>query len=177
MRLVLWFICGPIRRGLGTIVGIAEHQYRCRFAHGPGRAGLKGFGKLGGSQRLCRMPPPEFFGTFAVPSLTHQDPRYFRQPNKPFRKRASLRSQSQLHLAAATDGHTIPNYGVFATYPIVAELGNLYIPASRATVRPLPNESSPDTHWIPSTTSSTSFYLTLCQSYSCPHHLLPANPE
>gem|GEM_PF-1054975 len=110
---------------LGTIVGIAGISIAAdsHTAYGPG---LKGFGKLAGVSVL-QNATAEFFGTFAVPSLTHQDPRYFRQPNKPFRKRL-LYAVSRSYISRSDDGHTIPNYGVFATYPIVAELGNLYIP-------------------------------------------------
>lgn len=110
---------------VGTIVGIAGINIALdsHTAYGPG---WKGFGQLAGVS-LLQNATAEFFGTFAVPSLTHQDPRYFRQPNKPFKKRI-LYAISRSYISRSDDGRAIPNYGVFATYPIVAELGNLYVP-------------------------------------------------
>jgi hypothetical protein len=110
---------------LGTIIGISAINiaFDPHTAYGPGFAG---FGKLAGYS-LLQNATAEFFGAFAVPSLVHQDPRYYRQPNKPFRKRL-IYSITRSYISRADDGHTIPNYSVFATYPIVAELGNLYLP-------------------------------------------------
>ena len=110
---------------VGTIVGIAAINIALdsQTAYGPG---WKGFGGLAGVS-LLQNATAEFFGTFAVPSLTHQDPRYFRQPNRPFRKRI-LYAISRSYISRSDEGHTIPNYAVFATYPIIAELGNLYVP-------------------------------------------------
>jgi len=69
----------------------------------------------------------EFFGTFAVPALMHQDPRYYRMPNKPLKKRI-LYSISRSYISRSDEGKTIPNYGVLAAYPIIGELSNLYVP-------------------------------------------------
>src|SRR6185437_16671045 len=45
-------------------------------AYGPG---LKGFGKNTGVS-LLQDATGEFFGAFLIPSITHQDPRYYRMP-------------------------------------------------------------------------------------------------
>jgi len=110
---------------IGIISGISAISIAVdpHSAYGPGFAG---FGKLAGVS-LLQNATAEFFGIFAVPSIMHQDPRYYRQPNKPFGKRI-LYSVTRSYVSRADDGHTIPNYGVFATYPIIAELGNLYVP-------------------------------------------------
>ena len=110
---------------LGTIVGISAISAATdsHSAYGPG---LKGFGKLAGISVL-QNATAEFFGTFAVPSLTHQDPRYYRMPQKPFGKRV-LYAISRSYVSRSDDGHTIPNYGTLSSYPIVAELSNLYVP-------------------------------------------------
>lgn len=110
---------------LGTIVGISAISAATdsHSAYGPG---LKGFGKLAGVSVL-QNATAEFFGTFAVPSLTHQDPRYYRMPQKPFGRRV-LYAISRSYISRSDDGHTIPNYGTLSTYPIVAELSNLYVP-------------------------------------------------
>lgn len=110
---------------LGTIVGISAINIAAdsHTAYGPG---LEGFGKLAGVS-LLQNATAQFFGTFAVPALTHQDPRYYRMPNKPLGKRI-LYSISRSYISRSDDGRTIPNYGVFSTYPILAEFSNLYVP-------------------------------------------------
>lgn len=110
---------------LGTIIGISAINIAVdpHTAYGPG---LKGFGGLAGVS-LLQNATAEFFGTFAVPALTHQDPRYYRKPNKPFGKRV-LYAVTRSYISRSDTGKPIPNYGVLAAYPFVAEIGNLYVP-------------------------------------------------
>jgi hypothetical protein len=111
--------------GLGTIAGVSAINIGVdsHTAYGPG---MKGFGKLAGVS-LLQNTTGEFFGTFAVPSLTHQDPRYYRRPDKPIGKRI-LYSISRSYISRSDSGKTIPNYGTLFAYPAVAELSNLYVP-------------------------------------------------
>ncbi len=92
-------------------------------AYGPG---LKGFGKNAGVS-LLQNATVEFFGTFAVPALVHQDPRYYRMPDRPFKKRL-IYSISRTVISRHDDGSPMPNYGTLLEYPINAELSNLYVP-------------------------------------------------
>lgn len=110
---------------LGTIVGISAITAAVdpHSAYGPG---LKGFGKIAGVS-LLQDATGEFFGVFAIPSLTHQDPRYYRMPHAPLRKRI-LYSISRTIISRNDDGHSMPNYGTLLTYPINAEISNLYVP-------------------------------------------------
>ena len=110
---------------LGTIAVISAISIAAdsHSAYGPG---LKGFGKLAGVS-LLQSANGEFFGTFAVPSLLHQDPRYYRMPDAPLRKRL-VYSISRSYISRSDTGKTIPNYGTLTAYPIVAELSNLYVP-------------------------------------------------
>jgi len=110
---------------LGTIVGLSAINIAAdsHTAYGPG---WKGFGELAGIS-LVQNATAEFFGTFAIPSLAHQDPRYYRVPGKPIGKRL-LYSITRSYVSRSDEGKTMPNYSVFATYPIIAELGNLYVP-------------------------------------------------
>jgi hypothetical protein len=110
---------------IGTIVGISAISIAIdsHSAYGPG---LKGFGKLAGVS-LLQNATGEFFGTFAIPSLVRQDPRYFRKPDAPFGKRL-VYSISRSYVSRSDSGKTIPNYGVLGAYPIVAVLSNLYVP-------------------------------------------------
>ncbi len=111
---------------LATIVGISGISIAAdsHSAYGPG---LKGFGKITGVT-LLQNTTGEFFGTFLIPSLTHQDPRYYRMPNAPLPKRI-LYSISQSYIARRDDGGGLmPDYGTLLAYPIGAELSNLYVP-------------------------------------------------
>ena len=60
---------------LGTIVGISAISIAAdsHTAYGPG---FGGFAELAGVS-LLQNTTGEFFGTFAIPALVHQDPRYF----------------------------------------------------------------------------------------------------
>ena len=110
---------------LATIVGISALTTAIdpHSDYGPG---LKGFGKNAGVS-LLQDATFEFFGTFAVPSIMHQDPRYFRMPDQPFKKRL-IYSISRTVISRSDDGKPMPNYGTLLAYPINAELSNLYVP-------------------------------------------------
>lgn len=110
---------------LGTIIGISAINIAVdpHTAYGPG---LKGFGGLAGVS-LLQNATAEAFGTFAVPALVHQDPRYYRMPHKPLGKRI-LYSVTRSYISRSDSGKPMPNYGMFAAYPFVAEIGNLYVP-------------------------------------------------
>jgi hypothetical protein len=110
---------------LATIVGISAISTAADpdSAYGPG---LKGFGKNGGVS-LLQDATFEFFGTFAIPSIMHQDPRYYRMPDEPFKKRL-IYSISRTIISRNDDGSSMPNYGTLLAYPINAQLSNLYVP-------------------------------------------------
>ena len=110
---------------LATIVGISALTTAIdpHSDYGPG---LKGFGKNAGVS-LLQDATFEFFGTFAVPSIVHQDPRYFRMPDQPFKKRL-IYSISRTVISRSDDGKPMPNYGTLLAYPINAQLSNLYVP-------------------------------------------------
>jgi hypothetical protein len=110
---------------LATIAGISAIATAVdpHSAYGPG---LKGWGKNAGVS-LLQDATFEFFGTFAVPSIMHQDPRYYRLPGQPFKKRL-IYSISRTVISRSDDGRSIPNYGTLLAYPISAQLGNLYVP-------------------------------------------------
>lgn len=91
--------------------------------YGPG---LKGFGKNTGVS-LLQDATGEFFGAFLIPSITHQDPRYFRMPKASIPRRLG-HAVSRTFVANHDDGSLMPNYANLLGYPIGAELGNLYVP-------------------------------------------------
>ncbi len=92
-------------------------------AYGPG---FRGFGRLTGYSLVEDMQG-EFFGTFLIPSIAHQDPRYYRMPGRPFPKRL-FNALSHTVLTRHDSGERMLNYATLLTYPISAELTNLYVP-------------------------------------------------
>jgi hypothetical protein len=108
-----------------TIVGISAITIGAdsHSAYGPG---LKGFGKIVGVS-LLQDATAQFFGTFAIPSIVHQDPRYFRMPHASISKRI-VYSISRTFISRHDEGGSMPNYATLLTYPIDAEISNLYVP-------------------------------------------------
>jgi hypothetical protein len=109
----------------GTIVGISAISVAAdpHSAYGPG---LKGFGKSVGISYVQDISS-QFFRGFTFPILFHQDPRYFRMPNAPLRKRI-VYSVSRTVISRHDDGSTMPNYSVLLDYPLEAVLSNQYVP-------------------------------------------------
>ena len=98
-------------------------------SHSPYGPGFKGWGRLVGYS-LLEDSTDEFFGTFAIPALTHEDPRYRRMPDRSIARRIG-HAFAHTYVAESDDGHLMPNYGTLGMYPITAELGNLYIPGGQ----------------------------------------------
>jgi hypothetical protein len=92
-------------------------------AYGPG---FGGFVELTGVSYL-QAATGEFFATFLIPSIVHEDPHYHRMPNAPFPKRL-LHSVSRTVIAQHDLGGNMPNYGILGMYPIAAVISNLYVP-------------------------------------------------
>ena len=92
-------------------------------AYGPG---WSGFGRAS-AYSFSQDATGEFFGTFLIPSLFHEDPHYHRVPGAPFGHRL-VHALSRTIIAQHDDGTPMPNYAVLMTYPISAEISNLYVP-------------------------------------------------
>jgi hypothetical protein len=92
-------------------------------AYGPGFAG---WGRLSGYS-FVEDAQGEFFGTFLISSITHEDPRYHRLPNAPIKRRV-LHALEHTWVSQHDDGTPMPNYATLLTYPFSAELSNLYVP-------------------------------------------------
>jgi hypothetical protein len=98
-------------------------------AHSPYGPGLKGFGRLLGYQ-LLQDAQGEFFGTYLIPSLVHEDPRYRRMQNASVKRRI-FHALARTVVAQHDDGRPMLNYATLLTYPISAELSNLYVPGGQ----------------------------------------------
>ena len=92
-------------------------------AYGPG---IPGFWRYTGVSYTEDMTS-EFFGTFLIPSIFHQDPHYHRMPHAPIPRRI-LNAIVQVGWAKSDHGRGMPNFSTFLSSPIDAEIANLYVP-------------------------------------------------
>jgi len=106
----------------GFTIAVDSHS-----AYGPG---WKGFGKNAGVS-LLQDTTGEFFGTFLIPSIAHEDPRYYRMPGASIPRRV-LHAVSHTVIARNDDGSRMPNYATLLSYPINAEISNFYVPGIHA---------------------------------------------
>jgi hypothetical protein len=94
-----------------------------RTADGPG---FPGFAKNAGVS-LSQDMAGEFFGTFLIPSLAHQDPHYHRMPNLSVRKRI-LHVLDEVVIAQSDEGNPMFNYATVVGTICTSTLGNVYVP-------------------------------------------------
>ncbi|MEO8869288.1 MAG: hypothetical protein ABI357_00505 [Granulicella sp.] len=102
----------------GFTIGIDSHT-----AYGPG---FKGFGRYI-VYSVSQDATGEFFSTFALASLLHQDPHYHRMPTAPVPRRL-IHAIGHTVISQHDDGTPMINYSTLLTYPISAEISNLYVP-------------------------------------------------
>ena len=98
-------------------------------AYGPG---MPGFGRYVGVSYSEDMTG-EFFGTFLIPSVFHQDPHYHREPHAPIRRRI-LHAIAEVGWTQGDNGKGMPNYADILGFPIDAEIANLYVPGERTNL-------------------------------------------
>ncbi len=94
-----------------------------RTGYGPG---WKGFGRDIGYS-FVQDATGEVVSTFALDSLLHEDPHYHRSPQAAIPRRF-LHAISHTVRSQHDDGTPMPNYSTLLTYPISAEIANLYVP-------------------------------------------------
>lgn len=100
--------------------------------YSPYGPGIPGFGRYVGvsySEDLTG----EFFGTFLIPSVFHQDPHYHREPHATIRHRI-LQAIVQVGWTQGDNGKGMPNYSNILGNPIGAEISNLYVPGERTNL-------------------------------------------
>jgi hypothetical protein len=92
-------------------------------AYGPGVPGFaRNFGVA-----YCETAVGQFFGTFLIPSITHQDPHYHRMPNASYVRR-TVHAITEVVWAQSDYGDGMPNYSILIGTAIGDGLGNLYVP-------------------------------------------------
>jgi hypothetical protein len=99
-------------------VGADSHS-----AYGPG---MPGFGRYVGVSYTEDLTG-EFFGTFLIPSLVHQDPHYHRMPNASYFRR-SMHAIAQVVWTQGDNEKGMLNYANLVGYAIDDEIANLYVP-------------------------------------------------
>jgi hypothetical protein len=99
----------------------------CGYGHG-----WTGYGKCFGSLELDANVS-SFIGDFALTSLLHQDPRYFRLGEGPFRRRLWY-AISRVFVTYNDRGHTVFYSSALAGTTAAAGISNLYYPKQDRTV-------------------------------------------
>lgn len=95
-------------------------------AHSPYGPGMSGFGRYVGVSFAQDMTG-EFFGTFLIPSIVHQDPHYHRMPEASIPRRVG-HAIAQVVWTQGDNGRGMVNYANLAGFAIDDEIGNLYVP-------------------------------------------------
>ena len=99
-------------------VGADSHS-----AYGPG---MTGWGKYVGVS-FTEDLTGEFFDTFLIPSIVHQDPHYHRMPHASYPRRV-MHAITQVAWTQGDNGKGMPNYANLVGFAIDDEIGNLYVP-------------------------------------------------
>ena len=99
--------------------------------YGPG---LKGWGK-NSLTLLTEDMTGAFFSTYLIPSITRQDPRYYRMPNASIPRRI-VNVIVQPVWARSDNGGHMPNYGMLIGVPATVTLANVYVPGRKQGVWP-----------------------------------------
>jgi hypothetical protein len=95
-------------------------------SHSPYGPGMPGFARNFGVSFTQDMTG-EFFNTFLIPSIVHQDPHYHRMPHASYPRRA-LHAIAQVGWTQGDNGKGMLNYATLVGFAIDDEIGNLYVP-------------------------------------------------
>ncbi|MGB7264849.1 MAG: hypothetical protein WBC92_05015 [Terracidiphilus sp.] len=125
-RLAIHNLLDPFN--LITIAGEAGISVAANSHSGYG-PGMPGFGRYVGVS-FTQDLTGEFFGTFLIPSLVHQDPRYRRMPNATVPRRV-LHTVAQVFWTQHDNGKAMVNYANLAGFAIDDAIGNLYVPGQQ----------------------------------------------
>jgi hypothetical protein len=113
---------------LATIAGLSAISIAAD-AHTADGPGFKGFAKNAGVS-LSQDMTGEFFSTFLIPSLAHQDPHYHRMPNLSLRRRI-LHVIDEVVIAQSDEGVPMFNYATVVGTVCTNTLGNVYVPGRK----------------------------------------------
>jgi hypothetical protein len=102
-------------------------------AHSPYGPGMPGYARYVGVS-FTQDLTGEFVGTFAIPSLAHQDPHYHRMEGRAIPRRV-VHAVAQVFWTESDSGKGMPNYANLAGFAIDDEISNLYVPGRRTDVQ------------------------------------------
>ncbi len=101
-------------------------------AHSPYGPGMKGLGRNVGVS-YAQDVTGEFFGTFLIPSIDHQDPHYHRMPNASIPRRVE-HAIVQVVWTQGDNGKEMVNYADLVGFAIDDQIGNLYVPGQQTNL-------------------------------------------
>ena len=102
-------------------------------SHSPYGPGMKGLARNVGVSYAQDLTG-EFFGTFLIPSIAHQDPHYHRMPKASIPRRV-VHTMMQVVWAQGDDGKGMVNYAGLVGSAIGAEISDLYVPGEKTNLR------------------------------------------
>ena len=111
-----------------TILGLAGITVAAD-SHSPYGPGMPGFGRFVGVSYTLDITG-EFFGTFVIASLVHEDPHYHRMPNASIPRRVGHAMLAVLW-AQGDNGKGMVNYSGLGSAAIDDALSNLYVPGEQ----------------------------------------------
>ena len=102
-------------------------------SHGPYGPGMPGFGRNAGVSFTQDMTG-EFFNTFLIASIVHEDPHYHRMPRASIPRRMA-HAVVQVYWTLGDNGRPMPNYDNLIGGVIDDEISNLYVPGRETNAR------------------------------------------
>ena len=108
----------------GISVAINSHS-----AYGPG---FRGWAKYSGVSFTQDMTG-EFFGTFLIPSIAHQDPHYHRMPGASIKRRA-FHAVAQIVWTQGDNGRGMVNYADLVGFALDDAIDDLYVPGQQTNI-------------------------------------------
>ena len=115
-----------------TILGISAINVGVN-AHSPVGPGMTGWGRdvgIGYTEDITG----QFFGTFLIPSIVHQDPHYHRMPKAKFKRRVG-HAIEQVVWTLGDNGKGMVNYGDIVGFAVEGEISNFYVPGQQTNLR------------------------------------------
>ena len=115
-----------------TILGEAgiSVAYDSHSPYGPGMPGYARYVGVSYTQDMIG----EFFGTFAIPTITRQDPHYHRMEHARIPRRA-WHTVAQIFWTQGDSGRMMPNYANLVGFGIEDEISNLFVPGRQTNGR------------------------------------------
>jgi hypothetical protein len=115
-----------------TILGISAITI-ASDSHSPYGPGMHGFARNVGVSYAQDMTS-EFFNTFLIPTVTHEDPHYHREPGASIRHRI-FHCVAQVIWTQGDNGRGMLNYSDLVGFAIDDEVNNLYVPGRSTNLR------------------------------------------